>query len=136
MADHMGGISTGQDFSKAIDDVIGAFEENVTIKKYSSRATDLPAEGTTPAIVYKLIQTTAVIDDIGLEKLTGRDGVFAAGDLQFQTRIPLAAPDDAAGTPGDRIIYDSVEYRLVQKSMPEYIGGVVYYTCIARRITA
>ena len=133
--DNMGGIFDGQGINKAIKEVIAAFEEAVTIKKWTSNATELPAEGTTPAGVYTLIPSTAVIDDIGIEKTTGRDGVYAAGDLQFQLRVAMTAPTANPYHPGDRIIYDGVEYNLVQKPQIEYLDSIVYYTCIGRRIS-
>jgi len=135
--DRMGGLNDNQQLGKSLNELVSAFEEPVTIKKWTSNAAELPANGVAPAGVYTSIVTTAVIDDIGLEKLTGADNVFAAGDLQFQTRIPLTAPltgPSGSYHPGDRIVYDGAEYKLVQKSMRENLSGTVYFTCIGRRI--
>jgi hypothetical protein len=133
--DNMGGLPTNQDFNKATNELVSAFEEAVIIKKWTSNGTELPAEGVTPSGIYTSVATSAVVDDIGLEKTAGQDGTFSAGDLQFQLRVPIHEPTPNPYHPGDRIVYQGIEYRLVQKAMTEYLGGLVYYTCIARRIT-
>ena len=134
MADKMG--NEKQDLlDGALNELAGAFEENVTIKKYASAGTN-PLDLQTPSIVYTLINTTAVVDDIGIELLKASDGVFAAGDLQFQIRtVKIHEPTVTPYHPGDRIVYEDVEYRLVQKPQTEFLGGIIYYTCVARRIS-
>ena len=133
--DNMGKLKDNEEFNKATDELISAFEEAVTIKKWTSNGTELPAEGVAPAGIYTLVQTTAVVDDVGIEKTAAQDGTISSGDLQFQLRVAMHAPTNNPYHPGDRIIYEGIEYRLVQKPMTEYLSGVVYYTCIARRIT-
>ena len=133
--DQMGGIKDNQQINKAIREVVGAFEENVIIKKWLSRNTELPAEGVAPADVYTSVKSTAVVDDIGIAALSMQDSVYAAGDLQFQLRVAMAAPSSNPYHPGDRIVYEGIEYRLVQKPMTEFISGLLFYTCIARRVT-
>ena len=133
----MGGLNDNEKIGKSLNELVAAFEENIIIKRWTSYSTDLPAEGVTPAGNYTSIAATAVVDDIGIEKLMGKDGMFASGDLQFQTRVLLLGEIlGPAGTmiPGDRILYDGGEYKLVQKPMIEFLSGVVYYTCIGRRI--
>jgi len=116
----------------AIADVSGAFEEQITVKQFVSYG-EVPADGLTPTITYKLLPTTAVVDDIGQEKMASAGGFIALGDLQMQIRtIKLQEPNSSH--PGDRIIYDGAEYTLVQKPMIEYLSGVIYYTCICRRV--
>ena len=72
-----------------------------------------------------------VIDDIGIEKMSNNDGVYNAGDLSCQIRVQLKA--SVAGQPGDRIVYQGIEYYIVQKPMTIHLSGALHYECILRR---
>ena len=128
----MGNTTDFQELDKAGDEIRSALEENITIKKAVAVAS-APASGLAPSWTYTSFSSTAVIDDIGIEKANSNDNVYAVGDLQFMVRVKLQEP--SASYPGDRIVYENIEYRLVQKPMTEYMSGKLYWTCVGRRVT-
>jgi hypothetical protein len=134
MADGMG--ENKDDMMEAtLSDDAAAFEENIILKKYTSMGS-ATVSGDAPVIGYTDVKTTAVVDDIGLEMLKAADGVFAAGDLVFQIRGQRPhEPTQNPIHPGDRIVYESVEYRIVQKPQLIYLGGVIHWECICRRLS-
>ena len=130
--DKMGNTTDFQEVDKAAYEVRSAMEEPIIIKKASAVGA-VPASGLAPSWTYTSYASSAVVEDIGIEKANSNDNVYAVGDLQFMVRMKLQEP--SASYPGDRIVYEAVEYRLVQKPMTEYLSGRLYWTCVGRRVT-
>ena len=131
MQNKMGNIKN-EFFDRALAELDDTFGELVILKRWTSSGTPGP-DGYKPPDNYQLIPTRAVIDDIGIEAIKSSNGTLAAGDLKFEIRI---RPQEAGTAPyygGDLIAYEGVDYWLLTKPMTEYLGGKLYYTCIARR---
>ena len=125
---------SNKDFLTGMSDEKEVFEESIKIRRWKGFASEDPVSGFVGTPQYDEFYTTAVIDDIGIDKVKSADGIYAAGDLVFQITIRLQEP--IANThEGDRIVYDGIEYFLVGKPMITYFAGVVYYETIGRRTT-
>lgn len=130
MADEMGNANDFDAMQTAETELAPVFNEQVTVKRFVGYGT-APISGQQATPKYLTFNTTATIDDIGIEKASNNDGVYSAGDLECQIRVKLNA--STGGVPGDRIIYQGVEYYIVQKPLTINLNGILHYECILRR---
>ena len=121
---------------KGLNDVTGAFEEPIILKRYASRVTTPSINGLARSIVYQNISTTAVVEELGIETTSMAHGIYMAGDIKLQMRIKPNEPNEILNNPGDRIVWRGVEYFLVQRAMPIFINNDSFYKVIARRVTS
>lgn len=132
----MGGDHHDQDFlDRALVQLSGALEEPITLNRYTSRSDSPTIDGSFAGITYQSIATTAVVEALGIEKLTMAGGIYAPGDIIVQMRLQPIAFDPSTNTPADQLVWRGATYALVERARPIRVSGDMWYQCIARRIT-
>lgn len=120
----------------AFEEAASAFEEPITLRRWKGTFNEATVDG---GLVrqpqFDDVTMTAVIQALGTSAISVAAGVYAAGDLSYQIRIRPTEPGATTGHPGDRLVYEGVEYLPVQKSVPQYIGRQLFWTGVMRRRT-
>lgn len=127
-------------FGEMVAEEQSTFEEPITIKRFVSQPATPGVYGTPQKPVFTSFEATAVVVELGVASKLFAAGVLSAGDIVLQMRDRLNESNENIGGSqmADRVIYRSMEYRMVQRPIPESFGGglsgdVPFYTVHLRR---
>lgn len=130
-------------FGEMVAEEQSTFEEPITIKRFVSQPSTPGVYGTAQKPTFTLVPATAVVVSLGVAAQLFAAGVLSAGDLVLQMRDKLnESNENIGGTQmADRVVYRGMEYRMVQRPIPESFGGglsgdVPFYTVHLRRTNA
>ncbi len=130
-------------FGESVAEEESSFGEPITIKRFSSRNASPGAFGTPQAIQFTTFEAIAVVVSMVVASKMFAAGVLAAGDLVLQMRDYLNEGNDNIGGSqiADRVLYRGIEYRMVQRPIPEALGAglggdVPFWTVHLRRTNA
>lgn len=130
-------------FGEMVAEEQSTFEEPITIKRFVSQPSTPGVYGTAQKPTFSSVAATAVVVEMGVASKLFAAGVLSAGDLVLQMRDRLnESNENIGGTQmADRVVYRGMEYRMVQRPIPESFGGglsgdVPFYTVHLRRTNA
>ncbi len=115
------------DFSAMVAETEGSFGESITIKRWTSQSTTPGAFGTPAAPVFTNVASQAVIVEMNVASKLFAAGVLSAGDLviQIRERLNEGSMNIGGSQAADRIIYKGMEYRMVQRPIPQGFGAAL-----------
>lgn len=119
--------SDEDDFLTMAVETSGTFEEPITIKRWASQSTTPNPFGSAPEGVFATFPATAVIVEMNVAAKMFAAGVLSAGDLviQIRDRLNEGSMNIGGAQAADRIIYRGMEYRMVQRPIPQSFGAVL-----------
>lgn len=117
-----------------VEDQQRSFETRVVIKRVTAYTGSSQDKGIAQTRTNNLIEASA-----SARLLTGKDiivggGLYALGDIELTTQIPVFGADTPNGTQADKIIMDGRDYTL--KGNPYRVpmaGGVTFYKSVWRQ---
>ena len=117
-----------------VEDQQRAFETRVVLKRVTAYTGSSQDKGIAQTRSNVLIETSA-----SMRLLTGRDiivggGLYALGDIEITTQIPVFGADTPNATQADKMMWSGREYTL--RGMPYPVpmaGGVTFYKSVWRQ---
>lgn len=127
-------------FGESIAECESTLEEPILIRRFSGQTTTPGAFGTTQKPTPTDIPSTAVVVEMGVAAKMFAAGILSVGDLVLQMRDRILEGNENIGGSvfADRVVYRGMEYRMVQRPIPESFGGglsedVPFWTVHLRR---
>lgn len=113
------------DFGEMIAEEQSTFEEPITIRRFASQPSTAGAFGTPQKPQFTDFAATAVVVEMNAAASMFAAGVLSAGDMVLQMRDRLnEGNENIGGTQlADRVVYRSMEYRMVQRPQPVSFGA-------------
>ncbi len=133
------GQMDGAIFSGAMKEVAGAFEEPVTVLRWTGVTAGNPGQGVPDTDIFQNIRTTAVIKTLTAKDTFGTAGIYVPGDLQAEFRIPVYGAEAqsgdflAPGTRPDRVLYRNRAYYFVGHVDRKKLTERVFWVGILRQ---
>lgn len=104
------------------------------LKRFASQTGGDSAKGVAPTKTLYLIEVAGQVRVMTGKDILTQGGLYALGDLQVKTRIPIFGANNKTGQNVDTMIYDGVQYQ--QVGIPFQVpggGGVVEYQSAWRK---
>lgn len=127
-----------------VDDAIGevakAFEEPITIKRWTGKSGGNAARGVAATSSYTMIKTTAVISQLDARDINYPGSIFAQGDLKLECVVEIKGGESYAGDQAtsardaDVIIYRGRDYRIIGTVNREHLHSRTHFAATMRRI--
>lgn len=133
-------MTIGRDFAKAI--VRNALDEGrlemgepVILKRLIGANPGDPTKGVSPTYTFELRRTRAVVSSLTHNDITYAGGIYQLGDMNVQLNEELREISDTAPGIGDRVIYQSNEYRVVGKTESTFVVNDSHvFTYVMRKV--
>ncbi len=106
-------------FPDAMVEVSGAFEEPITIKRWTGTTGGNPAHGQAPTDVYTTIPSRANITELAPQEIYFPGSIYVAGDIRAEIRLQVFGAEagtgdfQTAGRKSDKVVYRNREYKFV-----------------------
>ncbi len=120
-------------FSNAMEEVVGTFEEAVTVKRFVSVSGGNDAGGVAATVTYANIQSMANITEVTVQEIAFSNGFYSTGDLHAEFRLQVlgeesyAGDGQSAGRRADQVIYRGRIYKIKGHVMPVNQDGIQFY---------
>ena len=126
----------GESSRSLVQDQQRSFNRLVVLKRFSSftPSAEGTAQGVAPTRNNVFIEAS-----VSFKLVTGKDilisnGMYAIGDVETTSLIPIIAADGRVGTEADKMLLDGQDYTIVGKPYPvPMAGGVMQYRAVWRR---
>jgi hypothetical protein len=126
----------GESSRSLVQDQQRSFNRLVVLKRFSSFTPSVEgtSAGVAPTRNYVYIEAS-----VSFKLVTGKDillsnGLYAIGDAETTSLLPIIAADGRTGAEADKMIIDGQDYTLVGKPWPvPMAGGVMQYRAVWRR---
>lgn len=93
------------------------------IKRFQSISGGNQAQGVAPTKTFVFIETAGSVRFMTGKDLLNQSGIYAIGDLQVRTKLPVFGANNKSGQQVDSAIFDGVDYQLVGLPYPVPGGG-------------
>ena len=126
----------GESSRSLVQDQQRSFNRLVVLKRFSSftPSAEGTAQGVAPTRNNVFIEAS-----VSFKLVTGKDilisnGMYAIGDVETTSLIPIISADGRVGTEADKMLLDGQDYTIVGKPYPvPMAGGVMQYRAVWRR---
>ncbi len=139
MTIEMMGPGDGDFIEDAIAEVATAFEEPITIRRWTGNSGGSAAQGVAATDAYTDIRTTAVISELTAKEINYPGSIFSQGDLKIECQQEIKGLESytgdqaAAAKKSDLVVYRGRTYRVIGTVNREFLNSTTHFAATMRR---
>ncbi len=124
----------GQSFASLTKETDRGMGRRFVLKRYQGETGGNKALGVAPTKTFIYIETSGQMRVMTGKDIISQGGLYALGDIQVKTRLPIFGANNKTNQQVDTMIYDGVQYQQVGVPFPvPGGGGVIEYQSTWRK---